>query len=120
MLRAIAEVNGTFAHINRYAKLTFIGLDSFALYPSETLYLDDDLYPIDVTEIVEKQGENAIAYISSKYEDYTVSAIDGVIVSKPQGAFYIMMNIEKLIGKTIAGTVITGSDAFAEAFLQLF
>ena len=86
VLRAIAEVNGTFAHINRYAKLTFIGLDSFALYPSETLYPADDLYPIDVTEIVEKQGENAIAYISSKYEDYTVSAIDGVIVRDDENA----------------------------------
>lgn len=80
MLRYIAEINGTFAHMNRYDKLTFIGLDSFALYPSETLYPADDLYPVDVTEIVEKQGENAIAYISSKYEDYMVSAIDGVIV----------------------------------------
>lgn len=86
VLRAIAELNGTFAHINRYAKLTFIGLDSFALYPSETLYPSDDLYPIDVTEIVEKQGENAIAYISSKYEDYTVSAIDGVIVRDDENA----------------------------------
>ena len=86
VLRAIAEVNGTFAHINRYAKLTFIGLDSFALYPSETLYPADDLYPIDVTEIVEKQGENAIAYISSKYEDYTVSDIDGVIVRDDENA----------------------------------
>ena len=86
VLRAIAEVNGTFAHINRYAKLTFIGLDSFALYPSETLYPADDLYPVDVTEIVEKHGENAIAYISSKYEDYTVSAIDGVIVRDDENA----------------------------------
>lgn len=86
VLRAIAEVNGTFAHINRYANLTFIGLDSFALYPSETLYPADDLYPIDVTEIVEKQGENAIAYISSKYEDYSVSAIDGVIVRDDENA----------------------------------
>ena len=86
VLRAIAEINGTFAHINRYAKLTFIGLDSFALYPSETLYPADDLYPIDVTEIVEKNGENSIAYISSKYEDFTVSAIDGVIIRDDENA----------------------------------
>lgn len=86
VLRAIAEINGTFSHINRYAKLTFIGLDSFALYPSETLYPADDLYPEDVTEIVEKDGENAIAYISSKYEDYTVSSIDGVIVRDDENA----------------------------------
>lgn len=113
VLRAIAEVNGTFAHINRYAKLTFIGLDSFALYPSETLYPADDLYPIDVTEIVEKQGENAIAYISSKYEDYTVSAIDGVIVRDDENADggvtvgeatnpYVMSGNMLIVGKTTA------------------
>lgn len=46
-----------------------------------------------------------------------INSIEGVSCTMPQGAFYIMMNIEKLIGKTISGTVITGSDAFAEAFL---
>lgn len=113
VLRAIAEVNGTFAHINRYAKLTFIGLDSFALYPSETLYPADDLYPVDVTEIVEKQGENAIAYISSKHEDYTVSAIDGVIVRDDENADggvtvgestnpYVMSGNMLIVGKTTA------------------
>ena len=113
VLRAIAELNGTFAHINRYAKLTFIDLDSFALYPSETLYPADDLYPIDVTEIVEKQGENAIAYISSKCEDYTVSAIDGVIVRDDENADggvtvgettnpYVMSGNMLIIGKTTA------------------
>lgn len=111
VLRAIAEVNGTFAHINRYAKLTFIGLDSFALYPSETLYPSDDLYPVDVTEIVDKQGENSIAYISSKYEDYTVSAIDGVIVRDDENADggvtvgettnpYVMSGNMLIVGKT--------------------
>lgn len=113
VLRAIAEVNGTFAHINRYGKLTFIGLDSFALYPSETLYPSDDLYPDDVTEILEKVGENAIAYISSKYEDYTVSAIDGVIVRDDENADggvtvgeatnpYVMSGNMLIVGKTTA------------------
>ena len=113
VLRAIAELNGAFAHINRYAKLTFIGLDSFALYPSETLYPADDLYPVDVTEIVEKQGENSIAYISSKYEDYTVSAIDGVVVQDDENADggvtvgtatnpYILAGNMLIIGKTTA------------------
>ncbi len=47
-----------------------------------------------------------------------INSIEGVSCLKPQGAFYIMMNIEKLIGKTIAGVEITGSDAFAESFLN--
>ena len=113
VLRAIAEVNGTFAHMNRYDKLTFIGLDSFALYPSETLYPADDLYPIDVTEIVEKHGENAIAYISSKYEDYEVSAIDGIIVQDDEYAStgikvgtasnpYILASNMLIVGKTVS------------------
>ncbi|MBQ2898103.1 MAG: pyridoxal phosphate-dependent aminotransferase [Clostridia bacterium] len=46
-----------------------------------------------------------------------INSIEGVSCIKPSGAFYVMMNIEKLIGKTIAGVEITGSDAFAEAFL---
>ena len=111
VLRAIAEVNGTFAHINRYGKLIFIGLDSFALYPSETLYPSEDLYPDDVTEILEKTGDNAVAYISSKYEDYTVSAIDGIIVRDDENADggvtvgettnpYVMSGNMLIIGKT--------------------
>lgn len=80
VLRAIAELNGAFAHINRYGKLIFITLSNFGLYPAETLYPSEDLFPSEPTELVDKKGENAIAYISSKYEDYEVSAIDGVIV----------------------------------------
>lgn len=125
VLRAIAEVNGTFAHINRYAKLTFIGLDSFALYPSETLYPADDLYPVDVTEIVEKQGENAIAYISSKYEDYTVSAIDGVIVRDDENADggvtvgettnpYVMSGNMLIVGKTTAELTLIAQNLLAK------
>lgn len=86
VLRAIAELNGAFAHINRYGKLTFISLDNFSLYPSETLYPADDLYPEEATEVVEKEGSNAIAYISSKYEDYAVSPIDGIIIRDEENA----------------------------------
>lgn len=37
---------------------------------------------------------------------------------KPEGAFYVMMNIEKLIGKTIGGALIQSGDDFATAFLK--
>ena len=37
---------------------------------------------------------------------------------KPNGAFYVMMNIEKLIGRTLAGRVIRDADDFAMAFLE--
>ena len=36
----------------------------------------------------------------------------------PQGAFYVMMNISKLIGKEVCGIKIEGSDSFADALLE--
>jgi len=45
-----------------------------------------------------------------KRRDYMVDRINsmnGVSCIKPNGAFYVMMNISKLIGKEIAGMKIT-------------
>ena len=53
--------------------------------------------------------------------DYIVqrmNSIPGVSCIKPNGAFYVMMNIEKLIGRTIGGKLITNDDDFAVAFLE--
>lgn len=47
-----------------------------------------------------------------------VNKIDGVSCIMPDGAFYIMMNIEKLIGRTLGGKVIKNGDDFAMAFLE--
>ena len=44
--------------------------------------------------------------------------IPGVSCIMPEGAFYIMMNINELIGRTIAGVKITDDDVFAETFLK--
>lgn len=59
--------------------------------------------------------------IFEQRRDYIVSridAMDGVSCRKPDGAFYIMMNIEKLIGRTLGGRIINNSDDFALAFLE--
>jgi aspartate aminotransferase len=37
---------------------------------------------------------------------------------EPEGAFYVMMNIKKLIGKSCAGKTITGAQSAAELFLE--
>jgi len=53
--------------------------------------------------------------------DYMVERIngmEGVSCLMPDGAFYVMMNIEKLIGREIGGKVIENSDDFAEVFLK--
>ena len=47
-----------------------------------------------------------------------VNAIEGLSCRKPDGAFYIMINIEKQIGRTLGGVVINNSDDFSLAFLE--
>ncbi|MDP4132618.1 MAG: pyridoxal phosphate-dependent aminotransferase [Bacillota bacterium] len=48
-----------------------------------------------------------------------MNCIPGVSCIKPQGAFYVMMNITKLLGKTAGNRKIDGSDSFAQLFLEL-
>lgn len=47
-----------------------------------------------------------------------MNKIDGVSCIKPEGAFYVMMNISKLKGRKIDGKTIETSDDFAQAFLD--
>lgn len=47
-----------------------------------------------------------------------MNKIEGVSCIKPEGAFYVMMNIENLIGKELFGTVIQNADDFGSLFLK--
>ncbi len=47
-----------------------------------------------------------------------INGIDGVSCREPKGAFYVMMNISALKGKTLGGVKIETSDDFANAFLD--
>lgn len=47
-----------------------------------------------------------------------INTLSGVSCLMPQGAFYVMMNIEALIGKAINGKTIQGSNSFAEILLD--
>lgn len=47
-----------------------------------------------------------------------MNRIPGVSCLCPEGAFYVMMNLEQLIGKTVQGVEITDDDVFADAFLK--
>ncbi len=53
-----------------------------------------------------------------KYMVERINSIDGVSCRMPKGAFYVMMNIKQLIGKTIAGVTINSANDFAQAFLD--
>ncbi|MBQ4369817.1 MAG: aminotransferase class I/II-fold pyridoxal phosphate-dependent enzyme, partial [Oscillospiraceae bacterium] len=66
-------------------------------------------------------GIEAMRGVFEQRRDYIVkriNAIDGVSCLNPEGAFYVMMNIEKLKGRTLGGHVINNGDDFAMAFLE--
>ncbi len=57
----------------------------------------------------------------TKRRDYMVdriNSINGLSCIKPNGAFYVMMNISKLIGQEFDGVKINGSDDFANVLLE--
>ena len=47
-----------------------------------------------------------------------INAIDGLSCIKPDGAFYVMLNITALLGKKHGDTLINSSATFAEALLE--
>ena len=47
-----------------------------------------------------------------------ISEIPGLPAALPKGAFYMMLNISALIGKSLNGRAIRGSDDFAEMLLE--
>ena len=71
-----------------------------------------------VTASQELVGTMRMAF--QERRDYMVSrinAIEGVSCILPEGAFYVMMNIKKLLGTTIGGVKIESGEDFAKAFL---
>ena len=47
-----------------------------------------------------------------------MSAIPGVHPVRPEATFYMLMNLDGLIGKTLYGDVIHDADDFARVFLR--
>jgi len=69
--------------------------------------------PKDDLEVMLKAFDERRKYMAER-----INAIEGVSCLVPQGAFYVMMNISKLKGKTIAGRVINSANDFSEVFLE--
>lgn len=69
-------------------------------------------------------GKEEIAFMKSEFKkrrDYMVeriNSIPGVSCRNPHGAFYVVMNISALKGKTLGGRLIKTSDDFADALLE--
>ena len=47
-----------------------------------------------------------------------INAMPGVSCLKPSGAFYVMMNLEQILGKQIDGQIIGSGDDFAKLLLE--
>jgi aspartate aminotransferase len=69
--------------------------------------------PQDTVEEMRKAFEVRRDYMVER-----MNKIPGVSCLKPEGAFYVMMNISELIGKTIHGQVINNADDFGDIFLK--
>ena len=67
----------------------------------------------ELVETMRKAFERRRNYIVER-----MNTVQGVSCINPEGAFYVMMNIEKLLGKTLHGETINSSDDFSAAFLK--
>jgi aspartate aminotransferase len=69
--------------------------------------------PQDQVEVMRQAFEERRNYMVSR-----VNAMDAVSCLMPEGAFYIMMNIRKVLGKKIGGVLIDSCDTFASELLE--
>lgn len=69
--------------------------------------------PQDSVEDMRKVFQERRDYIVGR-----INAMEGVSCLKPEGAFYVMLNISRLRGRTIGGRVINDADDFSLAFLE--
>lgn len=69
--------------------------------------------PQDTVETMRQAFEQRRNYMVER-----VNSMELVSCLKPEGAFYIMMNIRKVIGKKIGGVVIDNCDTFASQLLE--
>lgn len=70
--------------------------------------------PQETIEFMRKEFEKRRNYMVEK-----INSISNISCSKPNGAFYVMVNISKLIGKTIRGFEIKNSVDLCAALLEV-
>lgn len=81
VLRAICEINGVFGHFDRTGALAYISLQNTGIYPSETLYPGNDLFPQPGWQ----SAEDLEYYKTITYEDYLIEGIDRVQIRQEEG-----------------------------------
>lgn len=101
--KQLAKVMGNYQSHSTHAPCTI------SQYASEEALSGDQTCVDEMRKVFEQRRNHIVS---------RVNEINGVSCIMPEGAFYVMMNIEKLIGKTIEGTVINNDDDFAMALLE--
>lgn len=69
--------------------------------------------PQDEVEVMRQAFEERRNYLVER-----MNSIEGISCIRPQGAFYVMMNMTGLVGRTICGERIETADDFSSAFLK--
>ena len=85
VLTSICELNGCFGHVDKTGKLGYVWLQQTGLYPSETLYPEDELFPKEFggdgkpVETISTYKQPLI------YQDYLVEGITGLSIRNDDG-----------------------------------
>ena len=127
--RKVSSIRGFYKYLTVKAKLLnenpIQDLDSPKAKRSLPRYLtlEESQRLLASVDGVHKERDYCILciFLNCGLRDYMVermNRIEGVSCIKPDGAFYVMMNIEKLIGRTLGGVEIRTADDFALAFLE--
>jgi len=92
-------------------------------YPSHSTSAPSTISQIASVEALRGPQESVMAMkdVFMQRRDHiveSINSIDGLSCRKPDGAFYVMMNIEKQLGRTLGGKVINNSDDFSLALLE--
>lgn len=92
VIEAICELNGCFGQIGWDGIFKYVFLPELGqgLYPSETLYPDDLLFPMN--DPSEEIGENG-AYRNATYEDYNVKEITKLQIRQQEGDIGVISGI---------------------------
>lgn len=77
VVRSLLEPTGCLYRIDRYGMPDFVYVSKAGLYPSNTLFPDNDLYPREAGDVYPKSR-----YISLQYEDYAVQNIGRIQIVK--------------------------------------
>ena len=95
-------------------------IDSFQSHATSNASSISQYATLEALNSPEEEMNKMVAIFDGRREKLLklLSGIDGVTAIEPDGAFYVMMVVDKLYGKKYGDKVIDGSMAFADALLE--